>query len=61
MAQIVGGIATSHVPAIGARSPRGMQDDPYWKPFFDGFPPVRDWLDEVQARRRRACSTTTTA
>ena len=25
-----------------------MQDDPYWKPFFDGYPAARDWLDEVK-------------
>jgi protocatechuate 4,5-dioxygenase beta chain len=23
-----------------------MQQDPYWKPFFDGFPPIREWLGE---------------
>ena len=31
---------TSHVPAIGGAIARRLQDDPYWKPFFDGFPPV---------------------
>lgn len=44
MAHIIGGITTSHVPAIGRAIARNLQDDPYWKPFFDGFPPVRDWL-----------------
>ena len=48
MARIVGGIATSHIPAIGNAIARGLFDDPYWKPFFDGFPPVREWLDRVQ-------------
>ena len=24
------------------------QDDPYWKPFFDGFAPVRHWLAETK-------------
>jgi hypothetical protein len=28
-----------------------LQQDPYWKPFFDGFVPVREWLAEVSARR----------
>ena len=46
MARIIGGVATSHVPAIGNAIARGMQDDPYWKPFFDGFPPVQAWLRE---------------
>jgi len=48
MARIVGGIATSHVPAIGRAIAKNLQDEPYWKPFFDGFPPVRQWLAEVK-------------
>jgi len=48
MARIVGGITTSHVPAIGGAIARKLQTDPYWKPFFDGFIPVRQWLAEVK-------------
>ena len=48
MAQIIGGITTSHVPAIGRAIARQLQQDPYWKPFFDGFTPVRHWLAEVK-------------
>ncbi|PKO57881.1 MAG: protocatechuate 3,4-dioxygenase [Betaproteobacteria bacterium HGW-Betaproteobacteria-19] len=48
MAKIVGGITTSHVPAIGRAIAGNLQDDPYWKPFFDGFPPVHDWLQKVK-------------
>ncbi len=48
MAKIVGGITTSHVPAIGRAIARNLQGDPYWKPFFDGFPPVRQWLADVK-------------
>jgi protocatechuate 4,5-dioxygenase beta chain len=48
MARIVGSIMTSHVPAIGGAIARGSQDEPYWKPFFDGYEPVHRWLDEVQ-------------
>ena len=44
MAHLIGGLATSHVPAIGRAIHQGLQRDPYWKPFFDSFPPVRDWL-----------------
>lgn len=44
MAKIVGSITMSHVPAIGAAIAKNLQHDPYWKPFFDGFPPVREWL-----------------
>ena len=48
MATIVGTITTSHVPAIGGAIAKGLQNDPYWKPFFDGFLPVRDWLALVK-------------
>jgi protocatechuate 4,5-dioxygenase beta chain len=48
MAKIVGGITTSHVPAIGRAIARNLQNEPYWKPFFDGFVPVRQWLAEVR-------------
>ncbi|AWI81461.1 protocatechuate 3,4-dioxygenase [Parazoarcus communis] len=48
MAKILGGIATSHVPAIGRAIAGNLQNDPYWKPFFDGFPPVHDWLRKVR-------------
>ena len=48
MARIVGGITTSHIPAVGNAIARELFTDPYWKPFFDGYPPVREWIDEVQ-------------
>src|SRR5512140_1398754 len=48
MARIVGGLTTSHVPAIGGAIAKGLQQDPYWKPFFDGFTPVRRWLAEAK-------------
>jgi protocatechuate 4,5-dioxygenase beta chain len=48
MATIVGGISTSHVPAIGGAIARGETGSDYWRPFFDAFPPIRRWLDEVQ-------------
>ena len=48
MARIIGGIATSHIPSIGKAIARGLQNDPYWKDFFDGFKPVHRWLDEMR-------------
>ena len=48
MSNIVGAIATSHIPAIGKAIARGLENEEYWKPFFDGFKPVHDWLDRVQ-------------
>ncbi|MBL8319517.1 MAG: protocatechuate 3,4-dioxygenase [Burkholderiaceae bacterium] len=44
MARIIGSVSMSHVPSIGGAIARKLQEDPYWKPFFDGFPPVRQWL-----------------
>ena len=61
MATIVGAITSSHVPAIGRAIAKGLQQDPYWKPFFDGYPPVHAWLAQGEARRRGRSSTTTTA
>ena len=48
MARIVGAISTSHVPGIGGAIAKGLQQDPYWKPFFDGFKAVHAWLDQVR-------------
>jgi len=48
VAKIVGMLTTSHVPAIGGAIAKNLQQDAYWKPFFDGFLPVRKWLDEVK-------------
>ncbi|MGO8829093.1 MAG: class III extradiol dioxygenase family protein [Steroidobacteraceae bacterium] len=48
MARLIGGVATSHIPAIGGAIHKGLQQQPYWKPFFDGFPPVREWLGRTK-------------
>src|SRR5690606_40492218 len=45
MSTVCGGVFTSHVPGIGAAIAKGLQQDPYWKPFFDGFAPVHDFLE----------------
>jgi protocatechuate 4,5-dioxygenase beta chain len=47
MAKIVGGLATSHVPAIGAAIDLGKTQEPYWKPLFDGYPAAQKWLADV--------------
>ncbi len=46
MAKIIGGLTTSHIPAVGNAIANELYDDPYWKPFFDGYPPVWEWLDK---------------
>jgi protocatechuate 4,5-dioxygenase, beta chain len=50
MARIIGGLTTSHIPAIGNAVPheRELLDDPYWKPFFAAYPPARAWLDKMK-------------
>jgi len=45
MAHIIGSLMTSHVPAIGGAIARGVQGEPYWKPFFDGFDAVHEWVN----------------
>jgi protocatechuate 4,5-dioxygenase beta chain len=46
MAKIIGGITTSHIPAVGNAISQGLTQDHYWKRFFDGYKPVHDWLEE---------------
>ena len=41
MARVIGGIATSHVPAVGAAIDNGRQDEPYWAPYFEKIEPAR--------------------
>jgi protocatechuate 4,5-dioxygenase beta chain len=44
MAEVIWGLATSHVPSIGAAMDRGKTEDPQWKPLFDGYRPAREWM-----------------
>jgi protocatechuate 4,5-dioxygenase beta chain len=44
MARITAGLATSHVPAIGAAVDRGKTGDDYWRPMFAGYEWTRKWL-----------------
>ena len=46
MAKIIGGLTTSHIPAVGNAIANELFEEPYWKPFFDGYPPIRQWLDK---------------
>jgi protocatechuate 4,5-dioxygenase, beta chain len=48
MARIIGGIGTTHVPAIGNAIAKGLQQDPYWKPFFSGFGRAHEWIARVR-------------
>ncbi|MGQ9367955.1 class III extradiol dioxygenase subunit beta [Azospirillum sp. ST 5-10] len=48
MAEIVAGVATSHVPAIGVAMDQGKTEEPYWKPLFAGFEPSRKWIADLK-------------
>ncbi|MBS0397650.1 MAG: protocatechuate 3,4-dioxygenase [Proteobacteria bacterium] len=46
MARITAGVATSHVPAIGAAIDNGKTAEPYWKPMFAGYEASRRWMKD---------------
>ena len=44
MAQLIGGLGTSHIPAIGGAIHKGLQQDPYWIRSLTAFrPSVNGW------------------
>lgn len=47
MAKIIGGIATSHVPAIGAAIDNGKTQEPYWQPVFKGYEFAKEWIKQA--------------
>ncbi len=46
MAEIIAGVAMSHVPAIGVAVDQGLTGQDYWKPLFAGFEKSRKWIAE---------------
>lgn len=48
MARIVAGVASSHVPAIGAALDNEKTGEPYWQRVFKGFEPSKKWFEEVK-------------
>jgi protocatechuate 4,5-dioxygenase, beta chain len=48
MARISAGVATSHVPAIGAAIDLGKTQDPYWRPLFEGYEFSKRWIGEAK-------------
>ncbi len=48
MARITAGIATSHIPAVGAALDNGKTGDDYWKPVFAGY----EWAKDFQKAER---------
>lgn len=47
MARITAGVATSHVPAIGAAIDLGKTREEYWQPVFAGYEASRAWEREA--------------
>ena len=47
MAEVVGGLATSHIPAVGVAIDRGRKSEPYWAPYFAKLPPMQEWVREL--------------
>lgn len=48
MARITAGVASSHIPAVGAAVDLGKQNEDYWKPVFAGY----DWTKEWEKQER---------
>ncbi|MBV8854114.1 MAG: hypothetical protein JOY91_11965 [Sinobacteraceae bacterium] len=44
MARITAGVATSHVPAIGAALDNGRTGEPYWQKVFAGYDFSKQWI-----------------
>jgi protocatechuate 4,5-dioxygenase beta chain len=44
MARITAGVATSHIPAIGAAIDLGRTAEPYWQPVFKGYEFSKRWI-----------------
>lgn len=48
MAEVRYGVATSHVPAIGAAIDHGKEEEPYWAPLFEGYEGARKWMHDAR-------------
>ena len=48
MARIIAGVASSHVPAIGAAIDNKQTEEPYWKRVFSGFEKSKEWMAKAK-------------
>ena len=48
MAKIIAGLASSHVPAIGAAIDNKQTEEPYWKRVFSGFEKSKQWMAQTK-------------
>ena len=44
MARVTAGLATSHIPAIGAAIDLAKTDTDYWRPVFAGYDWTKEWI-----------------
>ncbi len=44
--RIIGGLASSHAPSIAVALNTGKDQTAQWKPLFDGYQPMKSWLEE---------------
>jgi protocatechuate 4,5-dioxygenase, beta chain len=48
VAELFAGLATSHVPAIGAAWDNGKSTEPYWQPVFAGYEFAKQWVKQAK-------------
>jgi protocatechuate 4,5-dioxygenase beta chain len=48
VANLVAGVATSHVPAVGAAIDNKRTHEPYWEPLFQGYERSKQWIADVK-------------
>jgi len=48
VAEIIGGLTASHVPAIGAAIDNGKTLEPYWQPVFAGFEFAKQYVSDLK-------------
>jgi len=48
VAKIIAGVASSHVPAIGAAIDNKQTEEPYWKRVFSGFEKSKQWMADAK-------------
>ena len=46
--KVIAGLGLSHVPSVGVAYDRGKMQTPAWKPLWDAYVPVREWLAKLR-------------
>lgn len=45
MARIIAGLGSPHAPSVASAVDRHREESDYWKPLYDGYKPMRAWLE----------------